>query len=104
MDSAIQNTVEGDYSVLLIVTIIAIFSIVSLVILFAFKTMRKTVDRFFGRDPNADQKATPEQLKIIENGYRELGIFYKPKKKMTKADARETIHNLETQLRTKRGK
>lgn len=45
--------------------------------------------------------ATPEQRKLIQEGFRDLGIHHEPKKKMTQAQARETLREIDKKLKNR---
>ena len=50
---------------------------------------------------NDDKPATAEQKKLIQEGFRKLGVYHDVKKKMTQAEARETLREINKQLEKK---
>jgi len=65
------------------------------------------VRRFRGSDRDGDglgndnKPATAEQKKLIQEGFRKLGIHHEVKKKLTQAQARETLREIDKQLKQK---
>jgi hypothetical protein len=53
---------------------------------------------------NGDKPATVEQKKLIQEGFRKLGVFHDVKKRMTQAQARETLQEIDRQLGRKNKK
>jgi hypothetical protein len=45
--------------------------------------------------------ATPEQKKLIQEGFRRLGVHHEVKKKLTQAEARETLREIDQKLKRK---
>ncbi|MDR0591541.1 MAG: DUF3592 domain-containing protein [Candidatus Nomurabacteria bacterium] len=48
-----------------------------------------------------DKPATAEQKKLVEEGFRKLGVYHDVKKKMTRSQARETLREIDKQLSRK---
>ena len=50
---------------------------------------------------NDNKPATAEQKKLIQEGFRKLGVYHDVKKRMTQAQARETLREIDRQLKQK---
>jgi len=61
--------------------------------LIRFKTGDATGDGLY----NDGSPATDEQMKLIENGFRELGRFHELKKRPNQAEAREILDEINKQ-------
>jgi hypothetical protein len=67
--------------------------VVGLLNLIRFKTGDATGDGLY----NDGSPATDEQMKLIENGFRELGRFHELKKRPNQAEAREILDEINKQ-------
>ena len=78
----------------------AIFITVIAAFIFNFKNIKKRLSDHDGDGlMNDDKPATAEQRKLVQEGFRKLGVYHDPKKKMTQAQARETLREIEKQLK-----
>jgi len=50
---------------------------------------------------NDDKPATAEQKKLIQEGFRKIGVHHEVKKGLTQAEARETLREIDKQLKRK---
>ncbi|MCL2095196.1 hypothetical protein FWH13_03720 [Candidatus Saccharibacteria bacterium] len=86
--------------VLMFVPFIVVFVIAVTVILMGIKRGRKMG---ISGDGSIDdgRPATAEQKKLIQEGFRRLGIHHEVKKKLTQAEAREILNEIDRKLKRK---
>ncbi|MCL1876650.1 hypothetical protein FWF74_01245 [Candidatus Saccharibacteria bacterium] len=79
---------------------VLVFVVVLAIIIKTFIAAGRKLSDTDGDGLAHDEKpATAEQKKLIQEGFRKLGVYHDVKKKMTQAQARETLREIDNQLK-----
>jgi hypothetical protein len=84
---------------------VVFFAVFFLIIISVLRTMRAAKGRLSDIDgdglTNDNKPATTEQKKLIQEGFRQLGVYHEVKRNLTQAQARETLHEIDRKLKRK---
>ncbi|MDR1197291.1 MAG: hypothetical protein LBL08_03425, partial [Candidatus Nomurabacteria bacterium] len=77
------------------------FIVIVFIIIIAAIRQRKNADFDGDGLANDNKPATAEQKKLIQEGFRQLGIHHEAKRGLTQAQARETLREIDRKLKRK---